>query len=505
MKWLGQRGRRDLAERLDVERAASRDVRDSAAYLRGAGARVRAAQVDVALLRRRERRAALGAVRRHHELALGAVAQFDHRAEHLGDDIAGLAQHDGVADEHALELDDVLVVQGRLPNLGARHPHLLHDGERRRAPGAPDRDDDVEQLGVHLLGRVLVGDRPARGAARGAELVVQSELVDLDDDAVDLVLDRLIFRALAVLAVVLDELGGLLGGIDHAVVRARRQTPALQQLVDLRLARHRRIRGQAPMPCTSILRCLMRLCIRSTCGADLPSSFWRRDPDAAFRGFAKMRSPASAWAALSFSNASTGKNTSPRTSTSGGGASVASLEGMRGDVLHVVGDVLADDAVAAGRRADEHAVLVAEVHGEAVDLELAQVVHVPAGGAFDAGRPGEELLAAEHVVEAQHPLGVDDRVEQGRLGTAADRLGGRVLALQFGEQTLQLFEPVDHPVVDLVALQHRVALVVRLAQLEDATGQLIGFLFRLGEPGIRLVGNLFDGLGRLTPRATRSA
>ena len=90
----------------------------------------------------------------------------------------------------------------------------LHHGERRRAAGAPDRHDDVEQLRVHLLGRVLVRDRPARRAARRAELVVQGELVDLDDDAVDLVLD-----VVPVLAVVLDEVVGALRGVDDAVVR----------------------------------------------------------------------------------------------------------------------------------------------------------------------------------------------------------------------------------------------------------------------------------------------
>ena len=49
--------------------------------------------------------AALGAVRGHHELALGAVARGDDRAEHLGDDVAGLADDHRVADQHALALD----------------------------------------------------------------------------------------------------------------------------------------------------------------------------------------------------------------------------------------------------------------------------------------------------------------------------------------------------------------------------------------------------------------
>jgi hypothetical protein len=47
---LRERGGGDLAERLDVESAARADVLDAAAHLRGAGSRVRAAQVDVALL-----------------------------------------------------------------------------------------------------------------------------------------------------------------------------------------------------------------------------------------------------------------------------------------------------------------------------------------------------------------------------------------------------------------------------------------------------------------------
>ena len=145
---LGERGGGHLAEPLDVERAARADVLDPAAHLRGARARVRAAQVDVALLGRSERRAALGAVRRHDERPLGAVAQLDHRAEHLGDDVAGLAQHDGVADQHALGLDDVLVVQRRLAHHAARDARRLHHRERRRAAGATDRDHDVEQLRV---------------------------------------------------------------------------------------------------------------------------------------------------------------------------------------------------------------------------------------------------------------------------------------------------------------------------------------------------------------------
>ena len=47
-------------------------------------------------------------------------------------------------------------------------------------------------------------------------------------------------------------------------------------------------------------------------------SFWRSDPAAALRGLAKTGLPASAIDSLSRSKAATGRNTSPRTSSSSG-------------------------------------------------------------------------------------------------------------------------------------------------------------------------------------------
>ena len=75
--------------------------------------------------------AARRAVRGHHELALGAVAQVDHRADDLGDDVARLAQHHGVADEHALA------------------PHLLRVVQRRHLDRRPrDRTGSIRPNGV---------------------------------------------------------------------------------------------------------------------------------------------------------------------------------------------------------------------------------------------------------------------------------------------------------------------------------------------------------------------
>ena len=87
---------------------------------------VRAADVGVALLLRPQLGAALRAVRRHDERALGAVAQLDDRADDLGDDVAGLAQDDGVADQHALALDLLRVVQRGHLDGRAGDLHRLH-------------------------------------------------------------------------------------------------------------------------------------------------------------------------------------------------------------------------------------------------------------------------------------------------------------------------------------------------------------------------------------------
>ncbi len=75
-----QRRRRFIAERLNVEGTAAGQVEQSLAQLRRAGLRVGAADVDVGVLLRAQRRSALRAVGGHDEGALSAVAQVDDRA-----------------------------------------------------------------------------------------------------------------------------------------------------------------------------------------------------------------------------------------------------------------------------------------------------------------------------------------------------------------------------------------------------------------------------------------
>ena len=66
---------------------------------------------------------------------------------------------------------------------------------RRDAARAADRELDVADDGFLFLGRILVGDGPARHFARRAELVAVGEIVELHDGAVDVV--RQVAAALA--------------------------------------------------------------------------------------------------------------------------------------------------------------------------------------------------------------------------------------------------------------------------------------------------------------------
>ena len=133
---------------------AAGDVEQPLPQLGGAGAGVGAAQVVVAR-HLPQLGAALGTVRRHDERALVAVARLDDRAEHLGDDVARLADDHAVADEDALALDLVRVVQRRQRDRRPGDEHRLHLRERGHAPGAADVDADVEELVVACSGGYL--------------------------------------------------------------------------------------------------------------------------------------------------------------------------------------------------------------------------------------------------------------------------------------------------------------------------------------------------------------
>ena len=86
-------------------------------------------------------------------------------------------------------------ISSALCRRGARHHHAadidrLEIGDRRQRAGAADLDEDAVQPRARLLGRELVGDRPARRAADEAQPLLPVDAVDLVDDAVDVVGQR---------------------------------------------------------------------------------------------------------------------------------------------------------------------------------------------------------------------------------------------------------------------------------------------------------------------------
>ena len=222
-----QRDDRLVAECLDVKRAAGGEVEEPLAELCRARDRIRAPPVDLSLVPP-EHGAAFRALAGELELPLVAGPQFDHWPDHLGDDLACLAQDHRVADQDALALDLVLVVQGRAVHGGAADLHRGHHGKRSDASGPADAHLDVEQPGVDLLGRVLVGDRPARCPAGRAHRTLRHDRVDLHDHAVDLV-RRLV--PVPGIGVVVD-VGPDIGEVgDDLVPVADRQAPRPQPLV----------------------------------------------------------------------------------------------------------------------------------------------------------------------------------------------------------------------------------------------------------------------------------
>ncbi len=193
--------------------------------------------------------------------------------------------------------------------------------------------------------------------------------------------------------------------------------------------------------------------------------------------------------------------------------------------------VLPRATVAPRRGADQPAVLVEQVDGQPVDLELAQVADLRVTGVPPrALGPGRDLLLAERVVQAEHPLDVLDRRELGGV-RPADGLGRALRRPQLGVRLLQPLQLADHPVVAAVADRRGVAQVVgeaggldlvrhlgpampgvggRLGQLRrrvggSAHGLILPRAADTGGPSVRRRTTTRPARGRRSPPATGSA
>ncbi len=137
----------------------------------------------------------------------------------------------------------------------------------------------------------------------------------------------------------------------------------------------------------------------------------------------------------------------------------------------VRGDVFTSLAVAPRGGTRETAVLVQQRHGEAVELGLADEAHGIGDHPLDACVPGEELVAAERVVEREHAHVVTDRRERGRQHPAHLFEWGTLSQLRVvGLQRLELaLELVVFAVGDLGLVA-----VVAIAVISNEVGQRRG-------------------------------
>ena len=127
---------------------------------------------------------------RHAEVRHVALARARHARHDFRDDVAGAAHDHVVADANALSAHLEQVVQRRVRDRRSADEDRLELGDRRQLAGAADLDLDRVEARRLLLRRVLLRHRPARLARLEAEPLLQGAVVDLVDDAVDLVRQR---------------------------------------------------------------------------------------------------------------------------------------------------------------------------------------------------------------------------------------------------------------------------------------------------------------------------
>ena len=187
------------------------------------------------------RRPADRARRRHLEFALGTRPPLRQRPNHFRDDVAGLLQHDPVPYPQVLAPDLVQVVERGSSDGRAGHLRRAHVRHGRQRPGPADVRHDVLEDRLDLLGRELVGDRPARGARHHAEPLLLVVPIDLHDHAVGLVR-----QLVALLAPLLQEAADAVDVEAFGPIRVHREAEGGESGERLGLAGDRSARPSGP-------------------------------------------------------------------------------------------------------------------------------------------------------------------------------------------------------------------------------------------------------------------
>ena len=133
--------------------------------------------------------AAAHGARRRHLPGLGVgPALVEHGAHDLGNHVARLMDHDGVAHAHILTMHLVDIVEGRAGDSGARNGHRVKLGNRGEHTGAAHLHANLAQHGCLFFRWELKSDGPAWGAGGETQVGLLLEGIDLHDHAIDVVI-----------------------------------------------------------------------------------------------------------------------------------------------------------------------------------------------------------------------------------------------------------------------------------------------------------------------------
>ncbi|GJE45559.1 hypothetical protein AEGHOMDF_4758 [Methylobacterium soli] len=418
---------------------------------------------------------------------------LQHDVHHLRDDVARALHHHGIADPDVTALTDRLAVAPDALDIplvverGVRHndapdrhgPELRQGVERA---GAPDIDRDLLHHREGLLGRELVGERPARRPGDEAEAALQGEVVNLVDHAIDVVAE---IRPLRLDRAIMRDHGRRIGAQD--CVRVHRQAPGPEPLHHAELAALEGWGHLAPGIGEEA---------QGARGRDRGIELAKR-PGGGVARVGKER-----LAGRLLPGVDRGEIRVVEIDLAAHLADFRHVLARQrlGNIRHRPGirrHVLADLAIAPGRRRDEAPVLVAQGQGQPVDLRLggeAQGLGLrPVQEAPDPGHEFLDLALREGVAEREHRHRVPDLAELvGWLG--ADRGARRTGPGELRDARLDGLELPPQGIVGGIRHDRRVRAVIGLVRLRD--------LGREGlVPGARLRGrHAIGGLPRQSLR-----
>ena len=354
-------------------------------------------------------------------------------------------------------------------------------GDRGQGTGAPDLDLDVVEDGRRLLGRKFVRDRPARRARDETQPLLQGKIVDLIDDTIDVVAEArpLLFDEVIVLDQPSNRIEALHQPVDRkAMIRDRRHD------IGLGLARN-----------------LARLAPGIGEEFQLARAGDRRIELAQGAGSGIARIGVDLAAALGLPSVEFGKgivahiDLAPHLEDVGRRA----LQAIRniGNGAGVAGHILARRPVAACRRRDHLALLVADRERQAIDLRLGgdreRRVVLQLQEAADAFGEIGDILVGKGVVEREHRQRMADLAELLR-DLGPDPNGRRVVADQARETGLDRRIASAQGVIVGVGDGRRVLPVIASIMLGDLGGeplQLLGRILRAHRLHVRLAHRLF--------------